>query len=146
MKNNRFVIDTNTLISAALTERSKPILVYEKAKQTGVLLASLPTYNESCDVFIRSKLDKFISIEIRMEIINGFKKVGVFTDVMETITVCRDPKDNKFLELAVAAKAICIVTGDEDFLVLKPRPPDRQAFRGIPIVNTSDFLDIQFQF
>jgi len=47
--------------------------------------------------------------------------------------VCRDPKDNKYLELAVAANASCIVTGDQDLLVLNP-------FRNIPILTSADFL------
>jgi len=50
------------------------------------------------------------------------------------ITDCRDPKDNKFLELAVTANASCIITGDDDLLVLHP-------FRNIPILNASDFLN-----
>jgi predicted nucleic acid-binding protein len=33
--------------------------------------------------------------------------------------------------------ASCIITGDDDLLVLHP-------FRGIPIVNASDFLNMRF--
>ncbi|WP_419788833.1 putative toxin-antitoxin system toxin component, PIN family [Mucilaginibacter sp. X4EP1] len=36
------------------------------------------------------------------------------------MTTCRDPKDNKFLELAFAAEASCIVSGDQDLLILNP--------------------------
>ena len=50
------------------------------------------------------------------------------------ITDCCDPKDNKFLELAVAANASCLITGDNDLLVLHP-------FRNIPILNATDFLN-----
>lgn len=57
----------------------------------------------------------------------------VFFNPKETITDCRDPKNNKFLELAVAANASCIITGDEDLLILHP-------FRNIPILNASGFL------
>lgn len=110
---------------------------YDKAKRTGALLVSLPTYNEFCDVFIRRKFDKFISIETRMAIINEFRNIARFAEVTEIITDCRDPKDNKFLELAVTAKATCIITGDEDLLVLNP-------FRGIPILNANDFLTMKF--
>lgn len=49
------------------------------------------------------------------------------------ITICRDPKDNKFLELAIAGKADVIVTGDEDLVVLDP-------FEGIPVIQPSEFL------
>ena len=47
---------------------------------------------------------------------------------------CRDPSDNKLLELAVSGAAVCIVSGDQDLLVLHP-------FRGISIVTPRGFLD-----
>ena len=50
------------------------------------------------------------------------------------ITACRDPKDNKFLEAAIAARADVIVTGDADLLALHP-------FRGIPILSPAAFLE-----
>jgi len=43
-----------------------------------------------------------------------------FIKVTTTVTICRDPKDNKFLELALEVNAACIVTGDKDLLVLNP--------------------------
>ena len=35
------------------------------------------------------------------------------------IDVCRDPDDNKFIEWAVGAKALYIVSGDNDLLDIK---------------------------
>ncbi len=49
------------------------------------------------------------------------------------ITACRDPKDNKILELAVAGRATHIITGDADLLTLHP-------FQGVAIVTARDFL------
>ena len=46
---------------------------------------------------------------------------------------CRDPDDDKFLELAVSENATCIVSGDSDLLELDP-------FRGIPFLEPADFL------
>ena len=40
--------------------------------------------------------------------------------IVERITACRDPTDDKFLELAVNGRADMIVTGDLDLLVLSP--------------------------
>ena len=54
--------------------------------------------------------------------------------VDESIHDCRDPKDNKFLELAVSGGATHLVTGDDDLLVLHP-------FRGVAIVTPQAFLD-----
>jgi predicted nucleic acid-binding protein len=53
----------------------------------------------------------------------------------EEITACRDPSDNKFLEVAVAGEADLIVSGDDDLLVLNP-------FREIPIVTPRAFLQM----
>lgn len=53
--------------------------------------------------------------------------------VTQTCTESRDPKDNKFLELALDGCAACIVSGDPDLLVLHP-------FRGISIIAPRDFL------
>ncbi|MFV1981484.1 MAG: putative toxin-antitoxin system toxin component, PIN family [Rhodothermia bacterium] len=55
-------------------------------------------------------------------------------EVVETIQACRDPKDNKYLEAAVSGGAECIVSGDDDLLVLHP-------FRRIPILRPRAFLD-----
>lgn len=65
-----------------------------------------------------------------------YKFLGLVTLVQPDlhINVCRDPKDNKFLELAVASNASCIITGDKDLLILHP-------FRNIPILNAFDFLN-----
>lgn len=134
MRNSLFVIDTNTLVSAFLSEYSKPTLAYEKAKRIGNLSVSIETYDEFCDVFVREKFDKFISLETRLEIIDEYRGIAIFSEISEIITVCRDPKDDKFLELAVSANASCIISGDKDLLALHP-------FRGIPILNAVDFLD-----
>jgi predicted nucleic acid-binding protein len=53
--------------------------------------------------------------------------------VTEVVTDCRDPKDNKFLELAVSGRATHIVTGDPDLLTLHP-------FRGVAIMTAQAFL------
>lgn len=52
--------------------------------------------------------------------------------ITERITMCRDPKDDKFLELAMSGRADVIVSGDSDLLVL-----DR--FRDIPILTPAAF-------
>ncbi len=131
MKNEIFVIDTNTLISAFLFEHSVTTLAYDKAKRLGKLSASSETYNEFCDVFVRPKFDEYLSLSTRLSIINDTKELLVFSEIAEKISDCRDPKDNKFLELALAAKATCIISGDKDLLILHP-------FRGIPILNAVD--------
>ena len=69
-----------------------------------------------------------------MSVIREFQARGALIEVGILVTDCRDPKDNKFLELAVSANASCIITGDKDLLILNP-------FRGIDILNAADFLN-----
>ncbi len=59
-----------------------------------------------------------------MRFLIGLLKETELVDSREEITDCRDAKDNEFLELAVSGKADCIISGDDDLLVLDP-------FRGI---------------
>lgn len=129
-----FIFDTNTLISAFLFWNSTPKKAYNKAVTSGKLVASDETYSEFKNVFSRSKFEKYISYEDRQLVIGELEEILVFAKIKEVITVCRDPKDDKYLELATASKASCIISGDKDLLVLHP-------FRGIPILTASDFLN-----
>jgi hypothetical protein len=58
---------------------------------------------------------------------------ATLVEAVEDLRVCRDPADDKFLALAHAGKATCIVTGDRDLLELG-------LFRGIPVVTPGQFL------
>ncbi len=58
-------------------------------------------------------------------------------DVDVRIQACRDPKDDKFLELAVSGRGSHIVTGDSDLLALHP-------FQGIQILPPHRFLELSF--
>jgi uncharacterized protein len=69
-----------------------------------------------------------------MSVIREFQARAALIGVGIAVTASRDPKDDKFLELAVSANASCVITGDKDLLILHP-------FRGIPIVNAVDFIN-----
>ena len=49
------------------------------------------------------------------------------------VSVCRDPKDDKFLELALSGAATHLISGDDDLLALHP-------FRGVAILSPHDFI------
>lgn len=129
-----FVVDTNTLISAFLLPKSTSRQAIDKALTIGDIVISDETINEFSDTFIRSKFDKYISLELRLEIIEDFKSISTLIKTKVVITACRDPKDNKFLELAISGKAEFIITGDNDLLVLNP-------FKNVSIVSATEFLN-----
>ncbi len=104
MKNKFFVIDSNNLVSAFLFEYSTPKLALDKVKRLGKISGSVETYTEFCDVF-RPKIDRYIPLDTRLDILNEFREILLFHEIFEKITDCRDPKDNKFLELAISSNA-----------------------------------------
>ncbi len=133
MTNNRFVLDTNVIISALLLPRSVPRQAFDRAFGQGVVLASLATLDELDDVIRRKKFDRYVVEEKRLQFLEVLIRDTTLVEITKVITDCHDPKDNKFLELAVSGRATCIITGDPDLLVLHP-------FRGIPILAPHVFV------
>jgi len=134
-KTKYFVIDTNTLISAFILQNSTASKALYKATLQGEIVISEATANEFTDVFIRPKFDKYLPLAVRLEIIDDFKSLALLAPTTIVINDCRDPKDNKFLELAVSCDVDCIITGDMDLLVLHP-------YRGISILTANQFLAV----
>ncbi len=131
---NRFVVDTNVLISALLFKTSVPFQAIELAEKLGIILYSEATLNELEQVLNRKKFNKYLSLEDRQVFLLKFISSSQLVSITENITICRDEKDNKFLELAVSGNANVIVTGDLDLLVLNP-------FQAVEILTTDMFID-----
>lgn len=132
----RLILDTNILVSALVFKSEKANTVVRHAAKKHTLLFSESTFKELKSTLLKPKFAEIAELKIIRNFLFNLVRIGEFMEPTEKIAVCRDPKDNKFLELAVAGNADLIVTGDKDLLVLNP-------FRGIKIISPSDFL-IQF--
>lgn len=75
---------------------------------------------ELLDVLHRPGLARFLDPGLRTELIGQLLALGVLFTPAERVTDCRDPKDNKCLELALASGAEAIVSSDTDLRVLHP--------------------------
>jgi uncharacterized protein len=137
MSEHSVVIDTNVLVSAFILPNSIARKALNKAIDTCNILFSPSTAEEFSEVLLRRKFDKYAALKSRLESINALISVSTIIQPTVVITASRDKKDNQFLELAVAAKASYIISGDNDLLVLHP-------FQGIPIITPSTFLEYQF--
>jgi len=129
----RSVIDTGVVVSALLLPRSLPRRAFDAAASQGLMLASEATIAELDDVLRRPKFNRYISENRRLEFFAAFVRDAEMVEVLDEVTACRDPKDNKFLELALSGNATHIITGDSDLLVLHP-------FRGVAVVSPASFL------
>lgn len=120
------VFDTNVLLSAILLPQSKSGDAYLYALEWDILLASKSTLVELQEVLSRTKFDRYITPHARRRFFEIYERRSVLCAISHTVVECRDPKDNKFLELALSGNADRIVTGDKDLLILHP-------WRGISI-------------
>ncbi|HEY9703762.1 MAG TPA: putative toxin-antitoxin system toxin component, PIN family [Allocoleopsis sp.] len=82
----------------------------------------------------RKKFDRYLNFENRRKVLTKILLNNELTEVTEKISICRDEKDNKFLELAVSGSANMIISGDQDLLVLNP-------FRQIEIITPEIFIN-----
>lgn len=130
----RYVFDTNTLVSALLFEQSTPGRALYAAIDTGRLLLCQETSAELAEVLARPKLERYFEAEDRERFLTAVAREAVEMEITGAAQGCRDPKDDKFLELASLGGAQCIVSGDRDLLVL-------QSFQGIPVLTPAQFLE-----
>ena len=129
----RIIADTNCLVSRLLLPSSVPGDAVRKAVDSGLLLVSEATMNELADVLARPKFDRYIGLEDRQRFLRMLLRVAEFVPIVCSVRECRDPKDDKFLEVALNGKANLIVTGDADLLALHP-------WRGIAILSPARYL------
>jgi len=129
----RVVLDTNVLVSAALKQKSMPGMAALLVERRGGLLKSLATEQQLFEVVVRPYFDALIDPDTRawLKKLMGAAELVAIT---ERIAACRDPTDDKFLELAINGRADLIVSGDGDLLALNP-------FRDIPIVTPAVFVE-----
>ena len=134
MTRERLVIDTNVFISGLLSSTSHPARVVERAIEHGQLLGSTETLRELIETLLLPKFDRYVSRQRRETLLDRLAPLVEIVEIVQRVQVCRDPKDDKFLELAVNGRANVIVTGDDDLLSLHP-------FRGIDILSPAAYLD-----
>ena len=130
----RVVVDTNVLISRLLAPDSAPARAVSHAVRHGQLLASNATLNELAEVLGRAKFDRYLTLEERQQFIRLLARIVDKPAITHQFRDCKDPKDYKFLDLAVSGSASVIITGDSDLLALHP-------FHEIPILRPADFLE-----
>lgn len=129
----RIVADTNCLVSRLLLPWSIPGHAVRKAADSGLLLVSEATMNELADVLARAKFDRYISLADRQQFLRLLGRLAEFVPSVYPVRECRDPKDDKFLEVALNGKAELILTGDADLLALHP-------WRDIAILSPAQYL------
>lgn len=136
----RIVFDTSSLVPICLHPEREPAQIFRRAVLEHEVFASDETLSELMAVVARAKFDAWRPLEQRLVWASLYREVVTVVKTNTVITECPDPKDNKFLELALAASADMLVSSDEHLLKMHP-------FRGVAIVQLAElkasFLDAQ---
>jgi putative PIN family toxin of toxin-antitoxin system len=128
----RVVFDTSSLIPACLNPDREPAKIFRRAVLEHDVFCSADTFNELATVLAREKFNAWRPLEHRLMWVRLFRESVILIEVTTPVTECRDPKDNKFFELAISAKADVLVSSDVHLLEMHP-------FRGVQILQLADF-------
>lgn len=131
-KVNRIIIDTNLWISFLITRDLSKLddIIFEK---NGILVFSQELLDEFLAVAQRPKFKRFFSPGDLQRMLETIDEVADFIKVYDDVKICREPKDNFLLSLAVDGHADFLLTGDKDLL-------DLSSFGDTKIMTISDFL------
>jgi putative PIN family toxin of toxin-antitoxin system len=132
----RAVIDTGVFVSALIRRQGTTGDVL-RALRDGrfIVIYTTDIVVEIIDVLGRADFRAKYHIEPDdiTALVNLIRLRGDLVNPIRRLTICRDPKDDKFLEAALATQTDCIVSGDADLLDLTP-------FEEIPILRPAQFL------
>ena len=128
----RIVIDT-TVVASAIFFGGKPaellkLVLLRRSISAVATLEILEEYQATIDYLLGRYNGEKLNFTVgplfsAMEIINS----------SSTITLCRDPDDDKFISCAIDGKCLYIVSGDKDLLTLK-------EVQNVQIVNVTNFF------
>ncbi|MGL5033747.1 MAG: putative toxin-antitoxin system toxin component, PIN family [Microcystaceae cyanobacterium] len=130
----RLVFDTNVLVSAFLAPNSIPAQSLNWGEDNGIILYSLDTLLEITSVLERPKFAKYLDVDDVQGLSNRIRLNWLLIPIIQQIKLCRDTKDDKFIELAINGDASHLVTGDQDLLILHP-------IQTISVVSPRTFWD-----
>jgi putative PIN family toxin of toxin-antitoxin system len=131
----RVVLDTNVLV-AAFVARGVCTDIFERVIADHELVLS---------PYILDEFERVMSAKLGFDQNRVKRALALFRRVGQIVTpeplaepVCRDKDDDAVLALARSSNAVCLVTGDEDLLILR-------RFQRIPIVSPRAFLTFEPQ-
>ncbi len=112
----RVVADTNVLVRALINgAAASPLLQLWQAGQVQ-LIVSTETLAELAAVLTRPKFQCYFTADNVTALLTLLREHGEWVVINSHLALCRDPKDDVFLDLAIAAQAAYLVSEDNDLV------------------------------
>ena len=132
MKAKPIVLDSNVLISAALSPKGMAATVVNHTIRQYKIVFCDETFDELQTRLWRPKFDRYITLEQRKRLLHDLSAIAEWVEIKNDIRYSRDIDDDKFIATALAANAEIIVSGDSDLLVL-------ENIESVKILKPADF-------
>lgn len=138
-KMHNVVLDANVFVSFLLSHRA-PISTILDLWTRGELMVCYSTeiLDELKMALNYPKIRKLVSNSESESLINAVKVLGILVIPAKTVEVCRDKKDNKYLEVCLESASKFLISGDKDLLALG-------EFEDTKIVNPGECLKLKVQ-
>jgi uncharacterized protein len=132
----KIVFDTNVLISAFIVKNGIPAqILTHRAPFT--IVTSEEILSELLEKLQLPRLRNKYSLTDTLiaGYLTSLREISSMVTVHTTVTIVRDPDDNKVLACAVDGKAEYVVTGDPDLLVIG-------TYQGITMLSPAQLLEV----
>ena len=130
---NLIVLDTSFIIASIISNKDSQILKMAKDGKM-ILYYSSETFLELVETLKSKNIRKYISNNKEVaKFVAWYKYNAKKIIITKEVKICRDPKDDKFIDLALSANANSIIANDKDLLGL-------EVFDQIKIINPEEFL------
>jgi putative PIN family toxin of toxin-antitoxin system len=114
----KLIIDTNIWISFLIGKSLKGLQYFLQDNRFQIITSN-EQISELVDVLSRPKLQKYFSKEQIIDFLKLIELKSKIVDYKVKIDICRDPKDNYLLGMAISSKADYLISGDSDLLELR---------------------------
>ena len=116
MPQTDWVLDTNVLISAALSSKGAPHALVQHILSHGCLVFSSATFEELRSRLYRPKFDIYLSLDMREGLLHDFSASAKWVEPDVVLPYSRNPSDDVFIATALKAGVHFLVSGDKDLL------------------------------
>ena len=130
----KIVIDTNVFVSSFLNPKGTPRLIIDPWKTGRVTLClCAEILTEYLEVLSRFGLAGEPELKELLDLFKTRQAIDFVVIDNDLHAIEADPADAKFLECALKASAVCIVSGDKHLKGLR-------NYEGIPILSPAEFM------
>lgn len=139
VKMHKVVLDANVFVSFLISHQPPISTILDLwARGELVICYSTEILDELEAALKYPKIRKLVSNSETESLINAVKVLGILIIPTKTVEICRDKKDNKYLEVCLESASKFLISGDKDLLTLG-------EFEGTKIVSPLEYLKSRVQ-